>query len=193
MTEITRIQEAKTSNDLTKAIKVEAAKNPVFSAVCHIFALRERARQEITMSRLMYATAKEGYSFTKQQHADVLKFLASIGIGKLDIDARGNIKALRGIRVTLQSIGMAGVGDKVDLAKFEPSVKFNSIVPPKFSNGVGAVHVPVPPPQTPRGAPRHAANFTVFMDGKPVVFEVPKGVTTQELVNVLSAIFSADK
>lgn len=163
---------------MAEALQKEAAANETFSAVCHMFALRERARSQVTMGTLKFSTIKEGYSFTKEQLESVLKFLAGLGVGRLEKDNKGRITALKDIQYTLQSIGQAAVAQQEGVTKFSAAKTYKELpAQPK------AVE-PVPTKEV-----MYAAELQVIIEGKPIKFEVPKGLTPETLAQLLSQIY----
>lgn len=173
--------------NMVENLRKEAKNNPVFHTICKLFAARERARQQVTLSNLRLTTAKEGFNFTKQQHEQVLKFLASVGVGKLDIDTKGELRALKDIRFTLQSIGAAAIAKSEGLDKFKMQAQFNSLPTKdtqekKYSTARAPLKADV--------SGRYAAALVVRIDGQSVQFELPKGVTTKELGEILSTLYA---
>lgn len=98
-------------------LRTRASTDAVFHAVAEVFAMRERTRQQVTLQSLMATMLKEGYKFNKEQYTSVLAFMATLGLGTLERDNKGRIRALKGISITLQSIGLAAVSKKDNLAK----------------------------------------------------------------------------
>lgn len=123
-------------------IKQRAEQSPVFNAMVHWFAVRERTRQQITLAHLKQKMGKEGYTFAPEAYGEELVFMANLGIGKLEHDAKGRIKALKGIRLTLQSIGAAAIENKkvvnskpaTQYAKLpvKPKSQFNTVLSVKI-------------------------------------------------------------
>lgn len=96
-------------------LRERAEKSQVFNAMAHVFALRERTRQQITLTNLYQVMLKEGFKYSKSEYGEELQYMASLGIGKLEHDSKGRLRALKGIRVTLQSIGLAAAAKKDSL------------------------------------------------------------------------------
>lgn len=197
-----RVNEAKvrpmSPADMVNAIRTEAIANPCLNAVCHIFAIRERARQQVTLSTLMLTTKAEGYNFSKEDHEAVLTFLAKLGLGKLETDGKGRIVALKGISVTLQSIGLAGISKMDTLNRFEPQHTFKPLTSEmQKAQPIAAQAVPLKTKApTPVEAPKTKAEelfkaaLTLSIGGKPVEFELPKVETPEQLGQLLVGLFS---
>lgn len=99
-------------------LRAEAHSSPAFSAVCHVFAMRERARSQVTIHSLKLTMEREGFNFSRAEYERVFKTLSDAGIGKIETDSAGQIRSLKDIRVTLQSIGTVAVGKKERLETF---------------------------------------------------------------------------
>lgn len=176
-------------DDIVSKLKAEAAKNKAFNAVCHRFALRERARQQVTIASLAATMKKEGYNFEKDQYGQVLAFLAALGLGTLDRNARGRIRSLRGIKMTLQSIGMAAIGNAIQLDKYIAQNRYTNLVStPQVPQTIIETKPPVPPaPRTQKSMCKII--FTVTVDDKEVNFEVPGGVPKEELGQFIASLY----
>lgn len=186
-------------------LRTEAAKNPVFAAVSLVFALRQRARQQVTMSRLKVVMAAEGYNYTKMQLEDVLVFLSSIHIGVLDRSARGRIRALKGIKVTLQSLGAAALTKQDKLEQYSAASRFIKLptivgekpTAPHASPAPKLVPKPVEPkveaPKVPPGQPsakrQYPASLIVTVDGNDIEFELPQKVTMEQFFKILGSLY----
>lgn len=178
---------------IVEALRREAQVNPAFNAVCHMFALRERARQQVTIGSLTLRMTQEGYNFKKTDYQKILKFLSTLGIGTIDIGPGNEVRALKNIHITLQSIGQAAVADKNVLEKFSPAFDYQRII---------ATVPPTTPDTTPKAveaAPlkakasnpppaQYPVALTVNIDGKPFTFDLPKGLTTKELGELLAEL-----
>lgn len=168
--------------EVVQRLKNEAENNKVFKAVCHLFVNRERTRQQITMPTLRLAMAREGHYYDKEAYIAILKFMASLGLGTLDKDFSGDIRALKDIRFTLQSIGDAALSKGEMLQTFVPAPDFKDL--PKEQTVV--------PLKSPRveEASRYATSITVTLDGQPVSLPLPRGLTLMELGALLDSVFS---
>ena len=116
--------------DHTKAImtlKQAASKSQAINDMFHDFAMRERARGQVTVRAFYNRMKKQGFVHTSQQYADGLKVMAECGFGELRYNKRGNIVGLFDVRTTLQSIGEAVVGKKGQLKTWGPRNKYSPI------------------------------------------------------------------
>lgn len=164
---------------LIDALRKGAASNKAFNAVCHMFATRERARQQVTIESLMMRMAQEGFRFSKKEYQGCLTFLASCGIGTLDVKTdTKEVKALKNIKVTLQSVGKAALAQGSSLEKFSPQYEYQEV---KFKDTIvqpPATAAPVIPPPAASG---HVVMLVTRLNGKEVKLPLPRELTTQEL------------
>lgn len=102
-----------------ETLKRETPNNKTLSDTMLSFASRDRARHAVTLTGLMNRMKNEGFEHARDEYARVLQLLAHLGIGKLDVDPKGQIRALKDVRTTLQSIGEAALNEdgKLELAK----------------------------------------------------------------------------
>lgn len=183
------------------ALREEAAKNPVFNAVAHIFAIRRRARQQVTIQRLQVAMTQEGFTFTRNQYENVIKFLASQNLGTLERNHKGRIRALKNIKVTLQSIGLAAIARKNTFDKFSVPNRFIKLPVLKTdSTEMEAATVQPKPPKSPppftptpeNRARQYEAGMVVTVDGEEIRFELPKKVTMEQFFKILAGLYEAN-
>lgn len=113
----------KSQSEIVTALRERAANNDVFNAICYIFAKRQRARRQVTVSALKQAMEVEGADFTTQQYIETLKFLAQLGLGKEKVNTNGEFVGLGEIQTTLQSIGQAAAAKRPDLKRLKPQPK----------------------------------------------------------------------
>lgn len=179
----TETQVPRNPKAVVEQLRSEAAKNPVFSAVAHLFVSRDRTRQQITLSNLRISMGREGFHYTKEEYTQVLKFMANLGLGRLDFDSENNIRALKDIKITLQSIGYAALGKEDKLVKFVPAPMFQELPVTKQVQKV--IAPPAPKPE----APSYPTKLIVNIDGHEAIISLPKGLTTSELGLLLNALF----
>jgi hypothetical protein len=166
------------NNELVQSLRKEAESNKAFGAICHLFAMRERARNVITLVALQNKMKAEGFDFEAAQYEGVLKFLASNGVGKLDYDPKGRLRALKDISVTLQSIGQAAIARRESLQGLKRRHKFSSIFSRKAQerkSGVKELTLKKPP----------AVQLTVFINDKPVKMQMPTDMSSKEIAALI--------
>lgn len=132
------------TKEMIEKLKAEQSHNKVASAVFHMFAMRQRSRHQITTRSLYYAMRGEGYKFSPSDYSQVLKFLATIGVGELEVDRKGRVKALKNVKVTLKSLGEAACGTEVSLDVQYKRNKFNNIVVPPSATKPVTTDIPTP-------------------------------------------------
>lgn len=107
--------------EVIEKLKKEAAHNPVAKDVFYMWAMRQRARNQVTVQALSQRMAEQGFKHTDDQYREVLKFLHSIGLGRLSTTSKGKITALIEVTLTLQSVGQAAAGSgSLDKFKSRP-------------------------------------------------------------------------
>lgn len=164
-----------TQSDLINRLKEEATKNPVANAVFHVFALRQRARHNLTINGLKQKMKLEGFSYSTEQYGEILKLLDSLGIGKVDRDPKGRIRALKGVQTSLQSIGAAAVGTDDKLKNFRPKPKFMKLVPkPEILKQAEAQKTEI--------------RLTVLLNDKPIQILIPKNLTAEEIAGLITGL-----
>ncbi len=174
-----------------ETLKTEAKKNPAVDAVLHMFALRQRARHTVTLDGLEQRMKLNGFSYESTQYADVLKLLADLGIGKVEKDAKGRVKALKDVGVTLQSIGKAAVDDKGELDKFKKRNRFSAL---EAREAQKAFKAAFPAPEPTRILEVSAAQaetpleLTVSVKGHPVTLKVAHDFTAQDLIDLINRL-----
>lgn len=115
------IQLKKPTAQISDMIREEAARNNLFALVCTMFASRERNRNTLTPAALKLAMSKRDLNYPKSRYSDILRFMASLGLGKLDIGPRGQVRALNRIPINLKSIGNMVTGSPKQEAPIIPS------------------------------------------------------------------------
>lgn len=174
----------KTNKDLVAAVRQRAATSPAFNAMCHVFAMRERTRQQITLTSLYLTMEREGFKFKKEQYAKELEFMASLGLGKLETDKSG-ITALKNIYVTLQSIGMAGISKKDSIEKFNLTPNFVKL--PSSTDATPLL-------STKQDLKGYKLSMTVEFEGKAVTFQIDASdMKAEDLLEMLADLNKGGK
>lgn len=183
---IERVNSVKTLSpkEVVQRLQTEAASNKVFKAVCQLFINRERTRQQVTVPTMRLAMAREGHHYTKDECIDILKFMANLGLGTIDKDYSGEVRALKDIKFTLQSIGDAALHKGERLQNFAPAPEFKEL--PKQTI------VPLKAPRVDE-ATSYATSITINLDGSPVNFPLPRGLTLMELGALLDSMFATKR
>lgn len=159
-------------NEMIEMLKQEATKNEAFKAVCLMWALRERARSQVTVTALSARMKKEGFNFSKTRYKDILKFLASTGLGRLDSSPSGDIRSLKEIRVSLQSLGKSVCTGSKELKNIQKRNRYHKV--PVTEHTRVATPAPI----------RHKNSsvvLTFMINGKAINISVPQDLTPIEI------------
>lgn len=149
------------------------------NAVFHLWAARKRARHQVTIHSLAQRMRQEGFNFTPQEYAQVIEKLGKLGLGNVEKDRRGRIRALKGVNLTLQSIGSVAVGGKKSLDKFSQRKSYQELVTKAQESVKAAVaHKPV----------EFSVLMTVVVNGKPINLNVPRNLSTEEIANLIERL-----
>lgn len=180
------------ASKVVDALKERVKTDPLFNAIMHRFAIRERARNQVTLTNLRITMIKEGYSnFPVTKYQEALKFLASLGFGRLETNASGKVTALVDIRHTLQSIGQ--VASDMKGAKLEGFTPANVYEPLQEPAGRVVPEVDAPKPVAPETpSADYPAVLQVTIDGKVVHFPLPRAISPAELGFLLADLYSGD-
>lgn len=173
-----------TSKQVVASLREEAGKNPTFNAVCHILALRERSRSRITLASLMVNMKREGFTFSKESYTKVLEFLASLGLGKLDFNVRGQLRSIKGVKATLQSIGLVAIS-KHDILSNVPVMD----VVPKQVALLRPTTLPTPLPAKTKPATKRVI-VKIEFEGSVLTFECPEGIQPKDTLAVLAELYT---
>lgn len=180
--------------DVISKLRAEASKNQAFKAVCQGFAIRDRTRAQITIHSLYSKMLKEGFKYTRQDYVGVLKTLAGLGLGKLELSPRGKIRALKGITVKLQDIGMAAIADKDTLGKaavtktftklpIQEAVKIEKAHAKTMAGKIGMKQLNISYP---------AELVVRFSKNEVTTFNLPYGITARQLGSFLARLYNKD-
>lgn len=115
---------------LIAALKDLAHKSKAANDVFHVFATRERTRNQVTVESLQARMTEEGFKHSNEEYGNVLKALADLGFGKIKTGRKGRIVALVEIKTTLQSIGEAAVGRRQILMNYAPRSRYSPLALP---------------------------------------------------------------
>lgn len=113
--------------EVIQTLKTETAKDSALNAVLHMFATRERARDQVTIQALENRMKEEGFAYEHAEYVRILRLLAKLGLGRLDTDPSGKVRALKDVKVTLQSIGLAACGSGATIQTLHRRNRFQRI------------------------------------------------------------------
>lgn len=152
-----------------ESLKKEASTNEAVSAILHVFALRKRARRQVTVQGLALRMKEEGFPFPKKDYESFIAFMASLGLGTLHAGKNGRPLAIKDIGVTLQSLGRAALG-------VDPSMEFLK----KKKNTFHRIHMAVEP-QTPVSIPLAPVKLTVTLNSKQITFPIQDDLSDEDV------------
>lgn len=161
--------------EVIETLRNEVKTNPVSSDVLHLFALRKRARNTVTLSSLYQRMLKEGYKYQKSDYVHIIRVLAKTGFGKLDIDAKGRVKGLKDISVTLQSIGAIACGKADSPNRLKHKNKFTTLVNK---------------PNVLKQHNLHEMLLKFPVNNKIIEIRLPEDVTTKDLIDIINRMNS---
>lgn len=168
------------STQVVETLRKEAATNSAFNAVCHVFALRQRARHQVTIQSLHYRMLKEGFSYPKTSYQQIIKMLGDLGFGAVKYDKRGEPIGIFGVNNTLQSIGKAALGGESKLKGYKQRHRYSDL--PAVLNPTKKVEPKKTPPKASDTTTRvYPVSLTVVIAGKPVNFRIPTNITAEEI------------
>lgn len=175
-------------NKVIEILRKEASTNPAFNAICHSFALRERARYQVTVQALHYRMATEGFAFKKEEYQTALKFLGALGFGAVKYNKRAEPIGLYGITSTLQSIGKAAIGGESKLKGYKQRHKFSDlplIVQTGSKKVTEALKTVSVPKKIKIGERIYPVSLTIMIGNKPVNFRIPTSITEEEIESLV--------
>lgn len=155
-----------TQVDIVTRLKKEVASNEIANSILTSWALRERSRYTVTTSGIVQRMKIEGYPISKAQCEPFLELLATMGLGKLQRNARGRITGLTEVKMTLQSIGLAAI-EKASLEGFKKRAKFSKLVTEAT--------------QAPRQGRREGLQLVISVSGKPVQITIPEELSDADI------------
>lgn len=176
---------------IVEKLRMEAKNSPVFRSIAEVFTKRERTRGQITAAALAIKMTQTDRNISVQQCQEALAFLGRINCGRPYFDAKGEFKSLKLIKFTLQSIGMAALGETT---KLDP---FMTRIPYVNKKAVAAKPTVVPKPNEPTkiqvmlsDKATVGVSLQVTVDGKDMVFDLPHKIAPKELGALLARFFS---
>ncbi len=173
-------------SEVIETLRKKAGVDPVANAVFHMWAVRQRTAPSISIMSLVYRMKKEGFKFHKQQYAELLEFLASVGLGRLERSSKGRVKALKDIRFTLQSIGSAAVSRTGTFSHRKNRNRYQEL-PQRVEQAIETVVKAstaaveeAPKAEVTKGLVK-GLSLTFQVNGKPLRVHLPKDFTTEDL------------
>jgi len=166
----------------------EAAKEPTFNAVCHLFAMRERGRRVITVQAFHDTLNEEGFKVDKEAVDAVFQTLATLGLGTLDHHNNGRIRSLKNITIQLQSIGKAALGGDTVLSRAKTKQRLKPLILPNIKMPQKVVEMPKLTARKQVKNPFRASakmTVTVQLGERKISFDIPAVLLENDFANSL--------
>lgn len=193
-TEVQKQIKAAQAPNLIQRLMQEAATNPMSKAVFEGFALRIRTRAQVTVHSLTQKMQKEGFdNYASQDSVNVIKLLAQLRLGDLVLSPKGKVRAIKNIKVTLQSIGLAALGSKNALESAHFSNKFIPLqIPKPVIEKVEKSYAKTKGPKVPMEKldKRYEAELIVHFEDEVVTFKLVKGITPQQIGSFMARYYN---
>lgn len=169
-----------TTSEAILKLKAEAANNPVAYAVFKMWSERKRTRHQVTVAALKQRMDSMGHNYTKGEYTHLLVILANLGFGKLVTGPKGRVIGIKGIDLTLQSMGSAAVSGSVKpgLKTQTPRNRFR-----KLATNEEVLNRVWDAPSI-----DSAIHLAFSINGKLVNIDVPKEFTAEELASLVARI-----
>lgn len=167
--------------ELIESLKKLVVTNVVLNDVLLVFSMRERARNCLSLAALHDRMVTEKFQHTSADLAKVLDILAKHRVGTLDVDAKGKIRGLKQIKISIPTLGKAVIGEG-GLKGYKTRNRF---------------YVPQAPAKQeapePKSAPveQVASLILTFVNpktGRAWNLPVPKGTTPDEVAEMLDRL-----
>jgi hypothetical protein len=152
----------------------EAKSKPAANALFHVWGVRERHARNgvVSMRAVRSQMQEEGFTFDQKEYEAILRLLAELGLGKLDVSHKGEVRGLKEVRTTLKSIGMAAC-QKSGLKSARIRNRYSKIA---------ARRAPVAQErQEPAYAGVTAVGLVVNLGKRSISIPVPKDISGEEL------------
>jgi hypothetical protein len=172
-------------NEICAALLKESKENQAADAFFHVCAMRKRDRTTLTIKSITQRMKKEGFKFEVVQYEKILKLLAVLELGTLQVNKKGVPLALINIKAPLQSIGMAATGQPKKLEAFLPTKKSSLVATAEMVKTSAATKALWGSGATARGPHGYPVSITVVVNGKPVNFRVPKELTKDDIADLV--------
>lgn len=173
-----------------ETLKKEAKSNPTANAVFHVWALRERTRDQVTLEALTAKMHREGYEFEKSEYAALLDKLGKLGFGTIRVK-NGRTEALTGVKTTLQSIGSAALGERQRLQDWHQKNRFTELAASAERRQPAEVVPPVvvpTPSEKPAIIERTKIKIVLDINGRSVDVIVPETMRSEDITALIKKL-----
>lgn len=188
-----------TKEQVIERLKEKTAEDPKFSAVAHVLAFRKRDRYCMSARGLWLKMRREGFQYKESEFIPVLEFLAGLGLGKAEVDRRGNVVSLRNLRMPIPLLGAAACGEKIDLDKIDKPLPVEAfgqkplkVVPMPKKREIKPAPAKKPEPVRAMPAKPLQLTVTLYLNQKPIPIAVPATLTGEEQLRLIQALGEAE-
>lgn len=187
-------------NQVVEQLRSQTKSNKAFNAVCHIFALRERFRKQVTVQALQFKMRTEGFVYSKQDYENVIKFLGDLKLGVVRTNKKNKVMGIYDLKKPLRTIGRAALGEENELTKEEPKkepVWQRNIYPSVLTVIIGSkpVNVNLAASLTKEEVKTVIEKFAdqamainTIVNGKTVEMNLSKGVGSEEIASIVKRL-----
>lgn len=172
-----------------ESLRKEVSSNPVAKDVFHVFAARQRARNRVSVRALSLRMDKEGFKHDPKEYAAVLGAMHKAGFGQLERNRKGKVTGLKDVRITLQSLGAAVLGQKVKLQNLKDRHHYGTLV----STAAALKEDPKRPVAVYPFRLSGNVSITFTINGKPIIVPIPGDLTPDEIAALIQQFNPAKK
>jgi hypothetical protein len=179
------------NTSVIQSLRQEASSNKISADIFLCLGLRERARNDVTVTGLAARMKEDGFDYPEAEYARFIRFLANLQLGTLKTDSKGRAVAIQDIRLTLQSIGQAALGERHSFLAWKQRKRYIKLLTPNTPPAKPSLPTPTVKVQAPRIVAKPAVlqaevSITITVGGKPVQISMPKGLTPSEIAEFLT-------
>lgn len=166
-------------DEIVSKLRERTKTNKAFDVIMHVFGLRERARSILTIDGLAQRMKANNFNFDYKDYVATFQFLAELGLGQLVTNSKGKVIALKGIKVSLQSMGKAACGQNIPLDNFTKRNIYENIIPA----------APVSKPEVLQKAEEdQQMSITIQVRDIPIMLKIPSRTSTHDLAVMIDTI-----
>lgn len=181
-------------NEVIQTLKLEAATDDKFAKVCDMLAARERSRSQMTLKALDLRMKQHGHPLQEDDYRRVIKVLADLGFGTLETDSRKRPSALKGVKVSLASIGEVALGRARGFKSVRLRNRFYKLplhaVPVPAANR-DPIQKPVLKTLSVTPSAKGIIGLTLVINNKPVNISVTENLTANEIATLVQCLRQA--
>lgn len=179
-------------NEVIQTLKLEAATDDKFAKVCDMLAARERSRSQMTVKAMDLRMKQHGAPLPEDDYRRVLKVLADLGFGTLEMDNRKRPLALKGVKVSLASIGEVALGRARGFKSVKLRNRFYKLPIHAVAPAINKDPIAKPTPLRAFPLPKPSTiGLTLVINNKPVTVTVNDDLTSNEIATLVNCLRQA--